>query len=272
MSRLAFRRYVPFVPAYHHILMILDVWAIILWSILLAGCSSSNGLRNVYLFSISYKAKTATPLTDPLQVNPNIGETFTDALSRSNSTIQQINLSHMGMCIQLISSTWICASNAEDLVSDLKGATQSDPFNLVWAADKFRNESIFYPLIFVAIIFAFISILLLATFPGWYTVEDSEGGSDTEIKPFPSRPVSRAALALSFLAALCSFVSVFWQHIASACASTLFQALTYNTIEVHVGAAAMACGWLGFVIICASTLGLYILVLSVKSLEMLTEG
>ncbi|KAI1409326.1 Ca2+ regulator and membrane fusion protein Fig1-domain-containing protein [Hypoxylon sp. FL1857] len=265
-----FVRLVPFI-SFHHILMVLNVLAIVLWSILLAGCSSSNGLRNVYLLSLSYKPQSTTPLTDPLQVNPSIGGTFSNALSRSNSTIQQINISHMSICVELISETWICGSNAQDLVNDIKGDPQSDPFNLVWAADRFQNESIFYPLIFIAIIFTFISTLLLATFPGWQEETNSETGSDREIKPFPSRPVSNTALGLSSLAAVLSFVSVFWQHIASACALTLFETLTYGTIEVHVGTAAMICGWFGFGMICITSLGLIILVLSIRVLSMLTD-
>ncbi|KAI0840805.1 Ca2+ regulator and membrane fusion protein Fig1-domain-containing protein [Hypoxylon sp. FL0890] len=263
-------KYLSFL-SFHHVLMILNVLAITLWSILLAGCSSSNGLRNVYLLSLSYKPKSTTPWTDPLQVNPSIGDTFSNALSRSNSTIQQINISHMSMCVELLSGTWICGSDAQDLVNDIKGDPQSDPFNLIWAADKFQNESLFYPLIFVAIIFTFVSILLLATFPGWQEEVDPETGSNREIKKFPSRTVSNTALALSSLATLLSFVSVFWQHIASACALTLLQTLTYGTVEIHVGPAAMICGWFGFGMICLSSLGLIIAVLSIRVLSMLTD-
>ncbi|KAI0152259.1 Ca2+ regulator and membrane fusion protein Fig1-domain-containing protein [Hypoxylon sp. NC0597] len=265
-----FVMYVPFIP-FHHILMILNVLAIALWSILLAGCSSSNGLRNVYLLSLSYKPKSTTSLTDPLQVNPSIGETFTNALSQSNGTIQQINISHMSICVELLSGTWICGSNAQELVNDIKGDPQSDPFNLVWAIDKFQGESIFYPLIFVAIIFTFVATLLLATFPGWHEEADSDTGSQREVKSFPSRPVSNAALALSSLATVLSFVSVFWQHIASASAQTLFQTLTYSTIEVHVGPAAMICGWFAFVMVCITSLGLLIMILSIRFLWMLAE-
>ncbi|OTA58456.1 hypothetical protein K449DRAFT_354771, partial [Hypoxylon sp. EC38] len=268
MSR--FVAYVPFIP-FHHILMILNVLAIALWSILLAGCSSSNGLRSVYLLSLSYKPNPTAPLTDPLQVNPSMGTTFSDTLGRSNSTIQQINVSHMSICIELLSGTWICGSNAQELVNDIMGDPESDPFNLVWAADKFQSESTFYPLFFVAIIFTFVSTLLLATFPGWREEPDSDVGSGREIKPFPSRPVSNAALALSSLATLLSFVSVFWQHVVSACAQTLFETLAYGTIEVHVGPAAMICGWFAFGLICITSLGLLIMVLSIRVLSMLAD-
>ena len=57
----------------------------------------------------------------------------------------------------------------------------------------------------IAIIFAFICLLLLATFPGWHEEETSEG-SDREVKPFPSRPVSQVALAIIFIASIFIFI------------------------------------------------------------------
>ena len=54
----------------------------------------------------------------------------------------------------------------------------------------------------VAIILAFVTFLLLATFPGWHEERDARTGSDIDIKPFPSRPVSQVALALIFIASI----------------------------------------------------------------------
>ncbi|KAI0387551.1 Ca2+ regulator and membrane fusion protein Fig1-domain-containing protein [Hypomontagnella monticulosa] len=267
--RVPFYRYMPYI-GFHHILMFLNVTAIVLWSILLAGCSSSNDLRNVYLLSLSYKDKTATPLTDPLQVNPSFGTTFSNALKDStNATFKQINISHMSTCIKLVNDVWICGSNAQELVDALKSYPQSDPLNLAWAIHKFQSESIFYPLIFVAIIFASVSTVLLMTFPGWHAEEDSEG-SDREILPFPSRRASTAAFLSTGVASTLSFISVFWQHIACACASSLFEALTYGLVDVHIGSASMALGWVGFGISCVSSLGMLLLILSFKLLAELT--
>lgn len=75
-----------------------------------------------------------------------MGQNFASALNHSTSTIQQINISHMSLCVKLLDETWICGSSAEEIVNNIKEMSRSDPFNLVWAADKYRNECIFYPL------------------------------------------------------------------------------------------------------------------------------
>lgn len=55
---------------------------------------------------------------------------------------------------------------------------------------------------------AFITFVLLATFPGWH-VETNREGSDVDVKPFPSRPVSQAALAFVFIASVFVLVCLF---------------------------------------------------------------
>jgi len=50
-------------------------------------------------------------------------------------------------------------------------------------------------------VLAFITFILLATFPGWH-VETNQEGSDVDVKPFPKRAVSQAALAFVFIAAV----------------------------------------------------------------------
>ncbi|KAI1658404.1 hypothetical protein F4813DRAFT_356709 [Daldinia decipiens] len=53
----------------------------------------------------------------------------------------------MGLCIQLMSGTWTCGGDTQDVVNILKSDSQSNPFNLVWAVDKFSNEVTSFPLI-----------------------------------------------------------------------------------------------------------------------------
>jgi len=50
-------------------------------------------------------------------------------------------------------------------------------------------------------VLAFVTFVLLATFPGWH-VETNQEGSDVDVKPFPKRAVSQAALAFVFIAAV----------------------------------------------------------------------
>lgn len=116
---------------------------------------------------------------------------------------------------------------------------------------------------FVAIIFTFVGILLLATFPSWHEEEDSDG-SIREIKPFPSRAVSKTAVGLFALAFLLSFITVLWQHLGSAATYTLVKTLTYDTIDASVGAGAMALGWVGVGCTGVVTIGLLIMLLSIR--------
>src|SRR3954454_11806253 len=97
----------------------------------------------------------------------------------------------------------------------------------------------------IATIFAFICLLLLATFPGWHEEED-DNGSEREVKPFPSRPVSQIALAIIFIASIFILVSVLWQHTASVAASIIAQDLGNGSVKSGVGSTAMVLGWFAF--------------------------
>lgn len=118
---------------------------------------------------------------------------------------------------------------------------------------------------FTGIPLSFIVVLLLATFPGWHEEEDADG-SEREVKPFPSRPVSQIALALIAISSVFMFVSVFWQHIASSAGATLAQNLSYGTVKAHVGPAAMILGWIGVLLSLVVTVGLLIMILSIRVL------
>lgn len=121
----------------------------------------------------------------------------------------------------------------------------------------------------VAIVLAFIVFLLLATFPGWHT-EDREG-SDVDIKRFPSRAVSQAALTLIFIAAVFVLVSVLWQHTASIAAAQIAQDLGNGSIRSSVGTTAMILGWFGFGLLVVVTIGLLVMILSINLVEQVSE-
>ncbi|KAK4446783.1 Ca2+ regulator and membrane fusion protein Fig1-domain-containing protein [Podospora aff. communis PSN243] len=258
-------RLIPFI-GYHHVLMIIALSAITLWSILLAGCTSYS-LKDISLFSLSYRQDAdIAPSGNPLQLNPNVGDTFAGLMRKSSSTIiQQVNVGFMAICLKLHAGTWICGTSAQDMVNGLAGGAATDPLNLIYVAETARSRVLFFGLLFVAIIFNFFGIILLATFPGWHKEEDSDG-SEREVKPFPSRPVSMWALGFFSFALLLSFVTVLWQHLASAAAYTLAKTLTYDTIDASVGAGAMVLGWIGVGCSGVVTLGLLIMVLSIRIL------
>jgi hypothetical protein len=123
----------------------------------------------------------------------------------------------------------------------------------------------------VAIILAFVCFLLLATFPGWHEERDRVTGSDVDIKPFPSRPVSQIALALIFIASVFVLVSVLWQHTASVAASQIAQDLGNGSVKSGVGTSAMVLGWFGFGLLVVVTIGLLVMILSIRLLDKLAD-
>jgi Na+/H+ antiporter NhaD/arsenite permease-like protein len=61
----------------------------------------------------------------------------------------------------------------------------------------------------MCIALAFMSIMMMANFPGWqYVYEDDER---LDIKPLPSSPVCLMVFALSWVFAMFALVAVHWQ-------------------------------------------------------------
>lgn len=118
----------------------------------------------------------------------------------------------------------------------------------------------------IAIIFAFFCFILLATFPSWHE-EIDERGSEKDVKPFPSRAVSQVALALIFVASVFVLVSVLWQHTASVAASTIAQDLGNGALKSGIGTSAIVLGWFGFALFITVTIGLLVIILSIKFFE-----
>ncbi|KAM0553930.1 hypothetical protein ACHAPJ_007278 [Fusarium lateritium] len=252
-------RFVPFL-GYHHVLMILIAIAIILLSLLLAGCSSSSPLiPDIFLLSIYYKDYTATP--DTAQVDYNLHSAIENIAGDASL---QARVGYFGICINPDGGSWLCSNNATALAKEVD--VDQDPLNLIWLAAQFKDMIVFPYLIIIAIIFAFVCLLLLATFPGWHEETDSEG-SDREVKPFPSRPVSQIALALIFISAIFVLVSVLWQHTASVAASVIAQDFGNGAVKSGVGTSAMVLGWFSFALLIVVTIGLLIMILSISVLS-----
>jgi hypothetical protein len=123
----------------------------------------------------------------------------------------------------------------------------------------------------IAIIFAFLCFLLLASFPGWHEERDRATGSEVDVKPFPSRPVSQSALALVFIASVFVLVSVLWQHTASVAAAQVAQDMGNGSIKSGVGTSAMVLGWFSFALLLIVTIGLLVMILSIHLLDRLTD-
>lgn len=260
---MSFRRFLPFL-GYHHVLMILIAIAIILLSLLLAGCSSSSPLiPSIFLISLYYKSYP--PSFDPSQVDPGVTTAIANIVGQAQL---EVRVGYFGICINPDGGAFLCSNNASSLATQV--SVDQDPLNLIWVANTFKDSIVFPYLIIVAIILAFVCFLLLATFPGWHEEHD-DNGSDREVKPFPSRPVSQIALALIFVASVFVLVSVLWQHTASVGASTIAQDLGNGSVRSGVGTAAMILGWFGFALLIIVTIGLLVMILSIRILDQLTD-
>ena len=121
-----------------------------------------------------------------------------------------------------------------------------------------------------AVALALVSLCLVLTFPGWREQTDDDG-SDREVKPFPSRPVSQLALAASTLASMLALVSMIWQHTASVAAATTAQNLGYGTVKSAVGSTSLALGWVGFALMALAAIALFVMISSIRLLDQLTD-
>ncbi|KAJ5945999.1 Ca2+ regulator and membrane fusion protein Fig1-domain-containing protein [Penicillium verhagenii] len=275
-------RSLPFL-GYHHILMLILMGGMILISILLAGCTSSDSLSNVYLLSLRY-TNSSEMTVNAAQVSTMI-QSAVHNISESGSTQSstlEVRAGYMGLCMSQSDEGRVCSSSAKTLANILKTERTTsvignvtteftpDPLNLILLAEEFRTKIVFDGLLYVSVILTFVCFLLLATFPGWHT-EINDEGSDIEVKPFPSRPVSQAALGIISISFGFSFISVLWQHINSSSTASMVETLTYGTVSGHVGTAAMVLGWLAVVLIGFVSLGLLIMIMSISLLDRLSE-
>ncbi|EFY99656.1 Ca2+ regulator and membrane fusion protein Fig1 domain protein [Metarhizium robertsii] len=257
--QLGWQRFIPFL-GYHHVLMILIAVAIILLSLLLAGCSSSSPLiPDIFLLSLYYQKYQAVP--DTAQVDYNV---VTAIANIAGSASLQARVGYFGICVNPDGGSWLCSNNATALAKEV--SVDQDPLNLIWLAGQFKDMIVFPYLIIIAIIFAFLCLLLLATFPGWHDEEDSEG-SEREVKPFPSRAVSQVALAIIFIASIFVLVSVLWQHTTSVAASVIAQDFGNGSVKSGVGTSAMVMGWFSFTLLIIVTIGLLVMILSMRVLK-----
>ncbi|KAF2769109.1 membrane fusion mating protein FIG1 [Teratosphaeria nubilosa] len=258
------QRLIPFL-GYHHVLMILIAIAIILLSFLLAGCSSSSPLiPGIFLISFYYQGYT--PTYSSTQVDPGVAAAIANIVGRAQL---EVRVGYFGICVNPDGGSFLCSNNATLLAEQV--SVDQDPLNLIWVAETFKNDVVFPYLLIIAIVLAFITFLLLATFPGWHEEHDARTGSDIDIKPFPSRPVSQVALALIFIASIFVLVSVLWQHTASVAAAQVAQDFGNGSVKSGVGTSAMVLGWFGFALLIIVTIGLLVMILSIHLLDRLTD-
>ena len=123
---------------------------------------------------------------------------------------------------------------------------------------------------FIAIVCSSLVILLLATFPGWHEEMD-ENGSERDVKPFPSRPVSRVACVLAVISAILLLLSSLWQHVAAVAYTTGVVGLASSTVKTDLGTTSMVFLWISFASMTIVGHGLVVMVLSISLLDRLTD-
>lgn len=132
----------------------------LLLAILLAGCSSSNGMSNIYLLSLKYDNATSTSTPDPAQFNPDISQTIRNASWTNDWTISEVKVGYMGICVVQQTGDQLCASGADSLTNMLQArllvwnqkddfnTKKIDPLNLIWTAKYFKAKIIFSGLVY----------------------------------------------------------------------------------------------------------------------------
>ncbi|EEH10556.1 conserved hypothetical protein [Histoplasma capsulatum G186AR] len=270
-----FKKYLD-VVGYHHVLMFLLLVPIVFLSVLVAGCSNS-ALINVYLISLSYATNiTSSPLQDehPAKLNPNMPGIFANLTTgaRNNADSFEIRTGYLSHCLKQASGLWVCARDIQPLAKVISDQKKSniDPLNLIYMSKAFKDRMVFSGLIFASIPFLFVCFLLLATFPTWQDEVDSNG-SEVQVKPFPSKVVSRVTTVLVVLASLLAFVSIFWQHISSSASVTMNEELYYGVVRSHSGVVAMILGWGGVFAAFLVVLGLVVMLVSLDLVIKLSD-
>jgi len=130
------QRLIPFL-GYHHVLMILIAVAIILLSLLLAGCSSSSPLiPGIFLISLYYQSYTPTYATT--QVDPGVANAIANIVGPAQL---EVRVGYFGLCVNPDGGSFLCSNNATLLAEQV--SVDQDPLNIIWVATTFKNDVVF---------------------------------------------------------------------------------------------------------------------------------
>lgn len=220
-------------------------------------------MTNVFILGLSYTNSTPDSSKSPVWRN------LSDTLSGFKGSAQlEVRVGYFGMCVRQRGVLWLCSSNTNGLAEQI--GSQNDPLNLIGTAAKFKEDVLFSGILLMAIILGFFSFLLLATFPGWHE-DPVTSGSELDVKPFPSRPVSQVALSCSFVAGILCLIAALWQHVGSVGAAAMAETANFGNVRTEIGAGAMAMAWIGFVLLAIVAIGLFVMILSIVVLDRLTD-
>ena len=72
-------------------------------------------------------------------------------------------------------------------------------------------------------------------------------------------------------ASLLAFVSLLWQHVATAAVATSIGTILDGAVVTHVGAGVMALGWVGVVLLTVVLMMMFVMLISIRLLDRLTD-
>ena len=117
--------------------MILIAIAIVLLSLLLAGCSSSSPMiPNIFLISLYYQSYA--PNFDPAQVDPGVTTAIANIVGQAQL---EVRVGYFGICINPDGGAFLCSNNASSLAGQV--SVDQDPLNLIWVASTFKDSIVF---------------------------------------------------------------------------------------------------------------------------------
>ena len=123
--------------------MILIAIAVILLSLLLAGCSSSSPLiPDIFLISIYYQSYP--PVFDAAQVDPSVTQAIANLVGDSQL---EVRVGYFGICINPQGGAFLCSNNASALAAQV--TVDQDRLNLIWVAETFKDNIVFPYLMYV---------------------------------------------------------------------------------------------------------------------------
>lgn len=118
---------------------------------------------------------------------------------------------------------------------------------------------------------AAIEIPLLLSFPGWRTEIDSRTHEEIDVKPFPSRRVTRVILASSMFSTIFFLFSALWQQTAAVTAASLIESFLSPGVTIRTGGVAAFLVWAALSFQTLVFIAVLVLVVSIASLERIVD-
>ncbi|KAF5096698.1 hypothetical protein D0Z00_002697 [Geotrichum galactomycetum] len=244
---------------YKYLLIFFLIMSVILSSVAIAGCSSSDtGLINAYLLEYRYAGYEAEPLKGQGVINDGAYATFN---SNANVTNLAIRIGYFSTCINERTVTgnksapvWYCSKNVTKVVGQLGGQQIRDPFNAIHLMNELRSNVLSPAVLVISVCLTFMSMIVL---------------SAADIK---RAGLFFGATVMTLIACLFALVSLVWQQVSVDTAKSVIANFSNNAIRPTRGSVPAGLGWTSVVFLFGVSIGIVVLVLNEKqSLEVLQD-